>query len=62
MQKQSNQSGDSRTHAVVSEKGVLKLVLTHNVFGKLNVKLVLRPKDLHVLGHVGGEVLDRPGA
>lgn len=32
------------------------------MLGKLDVQLVLWSEDLHVLGHVRGEVFDRPGA
>ena len=61
MQQQRHQRGDARAHAVVGQQRVLKLVFAHHVLGELDVQLVFRTEDLHVLGDARGEVFDGPG-
>lgn len=60
MKEKRHQSGRSGTGTVVGQQGVLELVLAHYELRELHVQLILRPEDLHVLGHAGREVLHRP--
>lgn len=60
MQQQCDKGGRARTRAVVGQQRVFKLVLAHNVLGKFDVQFIFGPENLHVLRHVGGEILHSP--